>query len=87
MVRTPEGMRPLGGPRRRSVYTFEKDLINIGLSGMDWIDISQDRDQWKALMNMVINYPSGSINIGYFLSSLQQSTSQEELSSKQLVDL
>jgi hypothetical protein len=33
------------------------DLIEIGWDGMDWIDLAQDRDQWKALVNTVMNFP------------------------------
>jgi hypothetical protein len=46
LVGKPEGKRPLGRPRRRWV-----DNIN----GVDWIDRAQDRDQWRALVNMVLN--------------------------------
>jgi hypothetical protein len=49
VVGKPEGKRPLGRPRRRW------DLREIGWGGMDWIDLAQDRDQWKALVNTVMN--------------------------------
>jgi hypothetical protein len=49
----PEGKRPLGRPRRMWVDNIKIDLREIGLDGMDWIDLAQDRDQWKALVNTV----------------------------------
>jgi hypothetical protein len=54
-VRKPEGKRPLGTPRRRCVYTIKLDLGETGWEGMDWIDLAQDRDQWRALVNTVTN--------------------------------
>jgi hypothetical protein len=56
LVGKPEGKRPLGRPRRRLVDNNKMDLGGIGCSGMDWIDLAQDRDRWKALMNMVMNF-------------------------------
>jgi hypothetical protein len=53
-VGKPEGKRPLGRPRRRW-EDIRIDLREIGWGGMDWIDLAQDRDQWRALMNMVMN--------------------------------
>jgi hypothetical protein len=47
-VGKPEGRRPLGKPRRRWVDNNNMDLREIGWDGMDWIDLVQDRDQWKA---------------------------------------
>jgi hypothetical protein len=44
------------------------DLREIGLSGMDWTDLAQDRDQWKSLANMVMNFQVPK-NLGKFLSS------------------
>jgi hypothetical protein len=38
------------------VNNFEIDLRDIGWDGMDWIDLAQDRDQWRALLNVVINF-------------------------------
>jgi hypothetical protein len=50
-----EGKRPLGRPRRRWEDNVIMDLREIGWGGMDWIDLAQDRDQWGALVNMVMN--------------------------------
>jgi hypothetical protein len=55
LVRNPEGKRPLGRPRRRWVDNIKMDLREIGWYGMDWIDLAQDMDQWRALMNTVMN--------------------------------
>jgi hypothetical protein len=55
LVGNPEGKRPLERPRRRSVDNIIKDLREIGWDGMDWIDLAQYRDQWKALANTVMN--------------------------------
>jgi hypothetical protein len=49
----PEGTRPLGRPRRMWMDNIEKDFRDIGWGGMDWIELAQDRDQWKALVNTV----------------------------------
>jgi hypothetical protein len=54
LVGKPEGKRPLGRPRRRWV-DIKMDLREIGWDGMDWIDLARDRDQWKALVNTVMN--------------------------------
>jgi hypothetical protein len=56
MVRKPERKRPLGRPRRRLEDNIKMDLREIGLSGMDWIDVVQDRDQWRELVNTVMNF-------------------------------
>jgi hypothetical protein len=55
LVGQPEGKRPLGRPRRRWEDNIKLDLRDIGWAGMDWIDLAQDRDQWKALVNTVMN--------------------------------
>jgi hypothetical protein len=55
LVGSPEGKRPLGRPRRMWVDYIKMDLIEIGWDGMDWIDLTQDRDQWTALVNTVMN--------------------------------
>jgi hypothetical protein len=55
LVDMPEGKRPLGRPRRRSVDNIKMDLREIGWDGVDWIDMAQNRDQWSALVNTVLN--------------------------------
>jgi hypothetical protein len=51
----PEGKRPLGRQRRRLVDNIKVDLREIE-GGMDWIDLTQDRDQWRALVNTEVNF-------------------------------
>jgi hypothetical protein len=51
----PEGKRPLGRPRRRCVDNIKMDLREVGWDGMDWIDLAQDRDRWRAYVNALMN--------------------------------
>jgi hypothetical protein len=55
LVGKPEGRRALERPRRRSVYNIKMDLREIGWDGVDWIDMAENRDQWRALVNTVLN--------------------------------
>jgi hypothetical protein len=55
LVGRPEGKRPLGRSRRRCVDNIKMDLRETGWDGMDWIGLAQDRDQWRALVNTVMN--------------------------------
>jgi hypothetical protein len=55
LVGKPEKKRPLGRPRRRWVDNIKVDLREIGWDGLDWIDLAQDRDRWRALVNTVMN--------------------------------
>jgi hypothetical protein len=55
LVGKPEGKRLLGRPRHRWVNNIKIDLREIRSDGMDWIDLAQDRDQWRALVNTVMN--------------------------------
>jgi hypothetical protein len=50
-VRKPKGKRQLGRPRCRWVDNIKMDLREIGWDGMDWIDVTQDRDKWRALVS------------------------------------
>jgi hypothetical protein len=54
-VGDPEGKRPLGRPKRRQVDNDNINLGDIEFGGIDCIDLAQDRDQWKALVNTVMN--------------------------------
>jgi hypothetical protein len=51
----PEGKRPLGRPRRRWRDNIKMDLLEIGVSYVDWIGLAQDRYSWRALVNSVMN--------------------------------
>jgi hypothetical protein len=55
LVGNPEGERHLGRPRRRWVDNIKMDLREIGCDVMDWINLAQNRDQWRALVNAVMN--------------------------------
>jgi hypothetical protein len=55
LVGKPEGKRPLGRPRRRWVDNIIMELGEIGWDSRDWIEVAQDRDQWRALVNTVMN--------------------------------
>jgi hypothetical protein len=55
LVRTPEGKRPLGRPRRRWEDGIRMDLREIGLGGVNWIKLAQDRDRWRAVVSAVMN--------------------------------
>ena len=54
LVGKPEGKRLLGRPRRRWEDIIKSNLWEVWCGGMDWIDLAQDRDRWRALMNAVI---------------------------------
>jgi hypothetical protein len=51
----PEGKRPVGRPRCRWVDSIKTDLREIGWDVVDWIDLAQNRDQWRALVNTAMN--------------------------------
>jgi hypothetical protein len=55
LVLKPEGKRPIGRPRRRWESNIKMDLREIRRGGMEWISLVQDRDQWRALVNTVMN--------------------------------
>jgi hypothetical protein len=55
LVGKPEGRRPLGRPRRRWEDNIKMDLGEVGWRGMDWINLVQGRDRWRALVNEVMN--------------------------------
>jgi hypothetical protein len=55
LVGIPEGRRPLGRPRCRWEEKIKMDPQEVGWGGMDWIDMAQDRDRWRALVSAVMN--------------------------------
>jgi len=55
LVGKPEGNRPLGRPRRRWEDNIKMDLQEVGCGCMDWIELAQGRDRWRALVNAVMN--------------------------------
>jgi hypothetical protein len=55
LVGRPEGKRPLGRPRRRWEDNIKMDLREIGIDGANWIQLAQDRVQWRAFVNTVLN--------------------------------
>jgi hypothetical protein len=50
-----EGRRPLGRPKRRWENNIKMDFQEVGWGGMDWIDVIQNRDRWRAVVNAVMN--------------------------------
>jgi hypothetical protein len=52
----PEGKRPLGRLRLRWEDNIEMDLQEVGCGGMDWIELAQDRDRWRALANTLMKF-------------------------------
>jgi 3-oxoacyl-ACP reductase-like protein len=55
LVGEPEGKRPLGRSRCRWEGNIEMDLQEVGCGGMDWIGLAQDRDRWRAIVNVIMN--------------------------------
>jgi len=55
LVGKPEGKRPLGRPRCRWEDNIKMDLQEVECGGLDWIEVAQDRDRWRALVNAVMN--------------------------------
>ena len=55
LVGKPEGKRPLGRPRHRWEVTIKMDLQEVGCGGLYWIDLAQDKDRLRALVNAVMN--------------------------------
>jgi hypothetical protein len=84
LVEKPQGKIPSERPRHRWEDNIKMDLREVGCGDMDWIHLAQDRDQWRTLVNTVMNIwvPQ---NVGKFLSSWQPAASQEGLISMESV--
>ena len=67
-----EGKRPLGRPRRRWEDNIKMDLQEVGGSCGDWMELAQDRDRWRALVSMVMNFRVPQ-NAGNFMTSCRTS--------------
>jgi hypothetical protein len=68
VVEKPEGKRPLGRTKCRWDDNTKMDIQEVGCGGMDLIDLVQDKDRWRALVNAVISLWV-SVNAGNFLTS------------------
>jgi hypothetical protein len=55
LVGKPEGMRPLVRPRRRWEDNIRMDLLEVECGCVDWMELAQDRDRWRALVSVVMN--------------------------------
>jgi hypothetical protein len=55
LVGRPDGMRSFGRPGRRWEDNIKMELKEVGWRGMEWIDMAQDRDRWRSLVNAVMN--------------------------------
>jgi len=55
-VGKPEGKRPLGRPRQRWEDNIRIDLQEVGCGGLDWIELAQDMDMWRAVVKAVMNF-------------------------------
>jgi hypothetical protein len=68
LVGKPEGKRPFGRPRRRWEDNIKMDIQEVRCGCMDWIEMAQDNDRWRALVKAVMNLRVP-INAGNFLTS------------------
>jgi hypothetical protein len=66
-VGKPEGNGPLGGPRRKWDDNIKMDIQEVGGGGMDWIELAQDMDRWRTLVNVVMDLRVP-LNAGNFLT-------------------
>jgi len=80
LVGKPEGRRPLGRPRRRWKDNIRMDPREVGCGCVDWMELAQDRDRWRAVVNAVMSLRVPR-NAGNFLTSCNLLPSQKGLCS------
>jgi hypothetical protein len=84
LVGKPEGKRPLGRPRHRWVDNIGMDLGEVGWGDVDWIGLAQDRNRWRALVNLVLNLRvprnAGKLSSGLVSSGLSSSVQLHRVS-------
>jgi len=68
LVGKPDGKRPLGRPMHRWEDNIKKDLVEVGCGCMDWTLLAQERDIWRALVNLIRNLQVP-YNVRNFLTS------------------
>jgi hypothetical protein len=73
LVRKPEGRKPLGRPRRRWMDNIRTDLWKVGRGDVDWIDLAQDRNRWKALVKPWVPYDAWKLSRGLTSGGLSSS--------------
>jgi hypothetical protein len=56
LVGKPEGRRPMGRPRRKWENNIRMDLQEAGCGCVDWMELAQNRDRWRALVSAVMNF-------------------------------
>jgi hypothetical protein len=65
LVGKPEGKRPLGRHRRRWEDNIKVDFQEVASGGRNWIELAQDREIWRSLVNIVINFQVGMKHAGF----------------------
>jgi hypothetical protein len=84
LVGKPEGKRPIGRPRRRWVDNIRMDLGEVGWGDVDWIGLAQDRNKWRAVVDLVLNIQvprnAGKLSSGLKSSGLSSSAQLHRVS-------
>jgi hypothetical protein len=84
LVRKPEGKRPLKRSRCRRENNIKTDLQEVGCEGIDWVDLAQNTERWRAVVNAIMNLPDPQMREISWLAE-KQLASQEGIYSMELV--